>query len=141
MLLVERIIPSRNYGALSSNTQALASGARCPAYGVVEHSPHCAPLERGNFGVSHSIHMSIRWIEEFDADKSWVLLVERIIPPRDNGALSSNTQALASGARCPAYGVVEHSPHCAPLERGNLDASYSIHMSIRWIEEFDADKS
>ena len=35
----------------------------------------------------------------------------------------------------------EHAAHCAPLERGNLDISHSIHMSIRWIEEFDADKS
>ncbi len=74
----------------------------------VEHAAHCAPLERGNFGVSHSIHMSIRWIEEFDADTSWMLLVDRIIPPRDNGVLSSNTRRMASGARCPAYGAVEH---------------------------------
>ncbi len=34
----------------------------------VEHAAHCAPLERGNFGVSHSIHMSIRWIEEMLSD-------------------------------------------------------------------------
>ena len=70
-----------------SDTRALASGARCPGYGVVEHSPHGAPLERGNLDASHSIHMSIRWIEEFDADTSWMLLVDRIIPPRDNGML------------------------------------------------------
>ena len=46
----------------------------------VEHAAHCAPLERGKLDVSYSIHMSIRWIEEFDADTSWMLLVERIIP-------------------------------------------------------------
>ena len=28
--------------------------------------------------------------------------------------------------------------HCAPLERGNLDISHSINMSILWIERMDS---
>ena len=40
----------RDNGALSSNTR------------------HCAPLERGNLGMSHSINMSILWIEEMDSN-------------------------------------------------------------------------
>ena len=32
-----------------------------------------------------------------------------------------------------------HDTHCAPLERGNLDTSYSIDISILWIEERDSD--
>ena len=30
-------------------------------------------------------------------------------------------------------------PHGAPLERGELDISYSIDISILWIEEKDSD--
>ena len=40
---------------------------------------HCAPLERGYLDMSHSINMSILWIEERDSDQN-VLLAERIIP-------------------------------------------------------------
>ena len=29
--------------------------------------------------------------------------------------------------------------HCAPLERGTLDMSRSINISILWIEEWDSD--
>ncbi len=58
--------------------------------------------------------MSIRRIEEFDADTSWMLLAEKIIPQRDNGALSSNTRRMASGARCPAY------------------AWNMLHIALRW---------
>ena len=36
---------------------------------------------------------------------------------RDNGALSSNTR------------------HCAPLERGNSELSYSTDMALLWIEK------
>ena len=32
-----------------------------------------------------------------------------------------------------------HDPHCAPLERGILDMSHSINMSILWIEERNSD--
>ena len=30
------------------------------------------------------------------------------------------------GHLIPAYGVLEHGSHCTPLERGDLDISYSI---------------
>ena len=43
------------------------------------------------------------------------------------------------GVRCPAYGVVEHAAHCAPLERGDLGALPPIDMSILWIEEMDCE--
>ena len=32
------------------------------------HDTHCAPLKRGNLYMSHSINMSILWIEERDSD-------------------------------------------------------------------------
>ncbi len=32
------------------------------------HDTHCAPLERGILHMSHSINMSILWIEERDSD-------------------------------------------------------------------------
>ncbi len=32
-----------------------------------------------------------------------------------------------------------HDTHCAPLERGYLDMSRSINISILWIEEWDSD--
>ena len=55
------------------------------------NTPHCAPLERGNLDMSHSINIAqdllspslfvqlILWIEERDSDQK-VLLAERIIP-------------------------------------------------------------
>ena len=70
-----RIIPS--------NTRAIASGARCPAYGAVEHASHWGSL-------SHSLFTRlILW-----SAGNWAY---RIIP--------SNTRAMASGARCPGYGI------------------------------------
>ena len=33
-----------------------------------------------------------------------------------------------------------NTPHCTPLECGNLDISYSIDISILWIEERDSDQ-
>ncbi len=75
----------------------------------VEHAAHCAPLERGNLNASHSIHMSIRWIEEFDADTSWMLLVDRIIPSRDNGMLRMDL-SLCAALDCPVDPVFKKRP-------------------------------
>ena len=33
-----------------------------------------------------------------------------------------------------------NTPHCTPLECENLDISYSIDISILWIEEWDSDQ-
>ena len=35
------------------------------------------------------------------------------------------------GHLIPAYGVLEHGSHCTPLERGDLDISYSIDIVLR----------
>ena len=89
------------------------------------HDTHCAPLERGNLDMSHSINMSIFWIGERDSDQK-VLLAERIIP---TGIMACYQVTLSS-----------NTPHGAPLERGNLDMSHSINISILWIEERDSDQ-
>ena len=34
-----------------------------------------------------------------------------------------------------------NTPHCTPLECENLDISYSIDISILWIEERDSDQN
>ena len=62
---------------------------------------------------------------ERDSDQK-VLLAERIIP---TGIMGCSQVTLSS-----------NTPHGAPLERGNLDISYSIDISILWIEERDSDQ-
>ena len=99
--------------------------------------------------MSHSINIAqdllspslfvqlILWIEERDSDQK-VLLAERIIP---TGMMGRYQVTLFS-----------NTPHCAPLERGNLDMSHSINIAqdllspslfvqlILWIEERDSDQ-
>ncbi len=75
--------------------------------------------------MSRSINFSILWIEERDSDLR-ELLAERIIPTGIMGC----SQVTLSG----------NTPHGAPLERGNLDMSHSINISILWIEERDSDQ-
>ena len=50
-----------------------------------------------------------------------IRLVDRTLQMYFSNKLSSNT------------------PHCTPLECENLDISYSIDISILWIEERDSD--
>ena len=47
--------------------------------GLSSNTPHCTPLECGTLDMSHSIDISILWIEERDSDQK-VLLAERINP-------------------------------------------------------------
>ena len=83
--------------------------------------------------MSHSINISILWIEEWDSDEN-VLLAERIIP---TGIMACYQVTLDIALRWSAgIRFIAFYRHGAPLELGNLEISYSINMPILRIEKW-----
>ena len=71
----------------------------------------------------------------------WLADLERTLPQWVSGLLA-RSECVAKLNANRAFSQVTlpiNAPHGAPLERGNLDMSHSINMSILWIEEMDSD--
>ena len=87
-------------------------------------------------GVTAAAPIALAGVEAGDATPI-LALKGSIVSPVGTRDRMSRLQS-GSGFRVILKNLSSNTPHCAPLERGNLDISYSIDIPILWIENLDS---